>query len=312
MKEGRTLLLLGAGGFVGGHLAAAAANADLRVVAAGREAGCDGPACDLLDPGSVATCVRETRPDLVVNAAGSASVGRSWEQPAATFAVNATGVLNLFEALAAEAPGAHVLCLSSADVYGIRPAEELPLGELLEPRPVTPYGASKAAMEAICDQYARGRGLRVAVVRLFNLIGPGQSPRFAVPGFACRIAAAERDGEAGVELALGNAEAVRDFVDVRDASAALAALSSRELTGTFNLCSGEGTAIGALVEELGSQARVPVTVRADPDLARPVDPPALVGDPGRLHEVTGFTPEIPLTRSLGDLLDGWRGSLASA
>jgi GDP-4-dehydro-6-deoxy-D-mannose reductase len=312
MKEGRTLLLLGAGGFVGGHVATAAANAGLRVIATGREAGGDDPVCDLLDPASLSTCLREAHPDLVVNAAGSASVGQSWERPAATFAVNATGVLNLLEAVAAEAPAAHLLCLSSADVYGVRAPEELPLGERLEPRPVTPYGAGKAAMEAICGQYARGRGLRVAVARLFNLIGPGQSERFAIPGFARRIAAAERAGEAGVELALGKPGALRDFVDVREGAAALVELSSLELTGTFNLCSGRGTAIAALVGELGLQARVPVTVRPDPELARPADPPALVGDPARLREATGLVPQIPLARSLSDLLDEWRAHLPDA
>jgi len=300
MKEGRTLLLLGAGGFVGGHVAAAAAAAGLRVVRATRTAA--GPACDLLDPASISSCLREARPDLVVNAAGSASVGRSWQQPAETFAVNTAGVLNLLEAVGRKAPAAHVLCLSSADVYGIRSAAELPLAEGFEPRPVTPYGASKAAMETICGQYARGRGLRIAVARLFNLIGPGQSDRFAVPGFARRIAAAERAGEGGVELALGNPDAVRDFVDVREGAAALVELSRREASGTFNLCSGRGTSIAALVEELGRQARVPVTVRPDPDLARPADPPALVGDPARLREAIGSAPELALGQSLADLL----------
>jgi GDP-4-dehydro-6-deoxy-D-mannose reductase len=55
-----------------------------------------------------------------------------------------------------------------------------------------------------------------------------------------------------------------------------------------------------------------VTVRHDPGLERPADPPALVGDPRRLREATGFEPEIPLARSLADLLDCWRQRPASA
>lgn len=262
--------------------------------------------CDLLDPASIESCLETARPDLILNAAGAASVGRSWERPAETFAANATGVLNLLEAVARQAPAAHVLCLSSADVYGIRDREELPLGEQLAPRPVTPYGASKAAMEIVCDQYARARGLRIAVARAFNLIGPGQSSRFAVPGFARRLAAAEREGEAEVGLSLGNGEAVRDFLDVRDGARALLELSRRELCGTFNLCSGEGVTIAELVGELAAAAQVPVAVRRDPGLERPADPPALVGDPRRLRETAGFEPSIPLRRSLADLLDAWR------
>jgi GDP-4-dehydro-6-deoxy-D-mannose reductase len=311
MAEERALLLVGAGGFLGSHLAAAAAAAGLRVIPATRGGTELAPPCDLLDPASVAVCVAAVKPDLVVNAAGSASVGRSWERPGEAFAVNATGVLNLLEAVAGSAPAAHVLCMSSADVYGVREKGELPLREQLEPRPATPYGAGKAAMEVLCGQYARARGLRIAVARAFNLIGPGQSPRFAVPGFARRIAAAERTGEEA-ELALGNAAAVRDFSDVRDGARALLELSRRELTGTYNLCSGTGTTIAGLVEELARQARVPVSVRRDPGLERPADPPALVGDPGRLREATGHAAEIPLQRSLADLLEEWRARPASA
>jgi GDP-4-dehydro-6-deoxy-D-mannose reductase len=311
MAEARTLLLVGAGGFVGAHLSAAAEQAGLRVVAAGREPTAGAPACDLTDAKSVVRCIEVAAPDLIVNAAGAASVGRSWERPAETFAINTTGVLHLVEAVAAAAPSTHLLCLSSADVYGVRKERELPLGEDLEPRPVTPYGASKASMEVVCDQYARAKGLRIAVARVFNLIGPGQSPRFAVPGFARRIAAAEREGDE-VELSLGNGAAIRDFVDVRDGALALLELSRRELSGTFNVCSGRGTAISALVAELAAAAAVPVKVRDDPGLGRPADPPTLVGDPRRLREAAGFAPEIPLEQTLGDLLDSWRADPAAA
>jgi GDP-4-dehydro-6-deoxy-D-mannose reductase len=306
------MLLTGAHGFIGAQLAAAATAAGLRVVAPGRQPAAAAPGCDLLDFASVEACVEAARPDLVVNAAGAASVGRSWDHPAETFAVNATGVVNLLEAVARRASGAHVLCLSSADVYGVRDVKEPPLAEELELRPVTPYGASKAAMETVCGQYARACGLRIAVVRAFNLIGPGQSPRFAVPGFARRIAVAEREGGAEVELALGNGDAVRDFVDVRDGARALLELSRRRLCGTFNLCSGRGPPISELAAELAAAARVPVTVRHDARLERPADPPALVGDPRRLREESGFEAEIPLARGLADLLDSWRERAATA
>jgi GDP-4-dehydro-6-deoxy-D-mannose reductase len=311
VSEGRTLLVIGGGGFLGGHLAQAAASAGLRTIAATRAGTEEVPACNLLDPASLAACLGAVKPDLVVNAAGAASVGHSWEQPAETFAANATGVLNLLEAVTAHAEEAHVLCLSSADVYGMRERDELPLGEDLEPRPVTPYGASKTAMEVLCGQYARARGLRVAIARVFNLIGPGQSPRFVAAGFARRIAEAEQGG-APVELALGNSAALRDFGDVRDGARALLELSRRELAGTYNLCTGEGRTVAELVEALTGQARVPVTLRREPGLERPADPPALVGDPRRLREATGLAPEISFAQTLTDLLDEWRARLAGA
>lgn len=306
------MLVIGAGGFVGRHLVEAASQAGVAAVAAGCEGIEGSPPCDLLDPAAVEACIEAVGPDLVVNAAGAASVARSWERPGEAFAVNAAGVLNLLEGVARQAPGAHVLCISSADVYGERGEEVTALWEGLEPRPLTPYGASKAAMEVICGQYARGRGLRIGIARVFNLIGPGQSPGFAVSGFARQVAAAEQEGMAAVELALGNPGAVRDFTDVRDAARGLLELSRRELSGTYNLCSGRGVTIAELVGELSRASTVAVTASHEAALARPADPAALVGDPKRLREAIGFEPEIPLPRTLADLLDRWRAELAAA
>lgn len=306
------MLLFGATGFAGRHLAEAFKRAGVRVASSSRRAGEGAPPCDLLDPDAVAACVEAVRPDLVVNAAGSASVARSWEAPAEVFSVNATGVLNLLEALARHAPASHLLCLSSAAVYGEPEAAAMPLGEDRPAAPVSPYGAGKLAMEELCSQYARARELRIAVVRAFNLVGPGQPAYSAASSLARRIAVAERDGETGAELMLGNPGAARDTTDVRDAARALVALSTARLAGTFNLCSGTAPTVAELAEALAAATTLEITTRADPALARPSDPPLLLGDPARLREATGYTPEIPLQRSLADLLDWWRAELAGS
>jgi GDP-4-dehydro-6-deoxy-D-mannose reductase len=202
-------------------------------------------------------------------------------------------------------PEAHVLCLSSAAVYGRPGPEAMPLGEDSPAAPVSPYGEAKLAMEGFCRE-AEAAGARVAVVRAFNLIGPGQPPFNAASALARQIAAAERAGEPAVELALGNPGAARDLIDVRDAAAALVALATAEATGTFNLCSGEARSVAELAAALAELTPLAVTTRTDPDLARPSDPPLLLGDPRRLRERTGFEPAIPLSRSLADLLDHWR------
>ncbi|HVY95931.1 MAG TPA: NAD-dependent epimerase/dehydratase family protein [Solirubrobacterales bacterium] len=304
------MLLLGAGGFAGAHLRQAATEAGLRVVTSSRGGGGGAPACDLTEPASVAACVEAVRPDLVVNAAGSSSVARSWERPAEVFSVNATGVLNLLEAVSRHAADAHVLCLSSAAVYGEPLASAMPLAEEAPAEPVSPYGAGKLAMEELCAQYARARGLAIAVVRAFNLVGPGQPAFSAASGLARQVAAAERAGEPRVELALGNPGAARDTTDVRDAARALLEVSKRRLTGTYNLCSGVAPTVADLAATLAAATPLEVSTRVDPALARPADPPLLLGDPARLRDAAGFAPAIPLERSLADLLDWWRAELA--
>jgi GDP-4-dehydro-6-deoxy-D-mannose reductase len=310
LADERTMLLIGAAGFLGGHVLEATRGEGLSVVAAGRGDG-DALACDLLDPDSVAACVEAAAPDLVVNMAGAASVAAGWERWEETFAVNATGVLNLLGAVARTVPGAHVLCVSSAEVYGEAGEESLPFAEDLPLEPVTPYGASKAAMETVCDFYARGQGPRVAVVRAFSQIGPGQSPDFPVSGFARRIVSAERAGAEEVELAIGNLAAARDFTDVRDAARAFLEISRRELTGAFNLCTGRALKLEDLIEEMGRATPLPLRIVSDPSLRRPVDPNVVYGDPGRLREATGWQPRIPLSQTVTDLLGWWRSEQAA-
>jgi GDP-4-dehydro-6-deoxy-D-mannose reductase len=308
----KTLLLIGAEGFLGRHLREAAEAAGLRVLAASRRGEGDTSACDLLEPESVDACLEEAVPDLVVNAAGAPSVAASWEQPAEAFAANAVGVINLLEAVATRAPAAHLLCLSSAAVYGAPAAEEMPLGEGAAVAPVSPYGASKAAMEILCAQYARSSALSIAVIRAFNLVGPGQPPFHGASELARQIAEAERAGWTAAELKLGNPAARRDYTDVRDAARGLVEVSRQRLRGTYNLCSGRAFSAAELAEALAEATPLSVRTGLDPALARPVDPPSLIGDPGHLREASGFAAETPMSTSLADLLEWWRRQLASA
>jgi GDP-4-dehydro-6-deoxy-D-mannose reductase len=256
--------------------------------------------------------VEAVAPDLIVNAAGSPSVARSWEHPQEAHAINAGGVRNLLEVAARSAPGAHLLCLSSAAVYGQPEEEEMPLGEDAPLAPVSPYGEAKLAMEAFCHEAESSGQPRIAVVRAFNLIGPGQPSFNAASSLARRIAEAEIGGEPVVELRLANPEAARDLIDVRDAARALVELAGKRVAGTFNLCSGQAHTVAELAAMLASMTALEVRAHTDPALARPSDPALLLGDPGRLWGTTGFVPEIPLERSLGDLLGWWRGQLRSA
>jgi GDP-4-dehydro-6-deoxy-D-mannose reductase len=307
---GRTCLLIGAGGFVGTHLRQAAAGAGLNVVAASRQGSEQAPPCDLRDRVAVEECLRAVTPDLIVNAAGDPSVARSWEHPDQAHAINAAGVRNLLEAAARATPSAHLVCLSSAAVYGQPREEEMPLGEERPPAPVSPYGEAKLAMEGFCREAGEAGELRIAVVRAFNLIGPGQPPFNAASSMARQIAEAELAGQEAVELRLGNPGAARDLIDVRDAARALVELSSDGVTGTFNLCSGRAHTVAEQAAALAPMTPLAVETAIDPGLSRPSDPTLLLGDPRRLREATGFVPEIPLERSLADLLGWWRHELA--
>lgn len=311
MEDQCTLLLTGAGGFVGRHVRDLAESVGLKVIATDRR-GVAGARLDLLDRAGVASCVEDASPDLVVNMAGAASVAASWERGGDALDVNATGVTNLLEAVGDICPAAHILCVSSAQVYGEPAAGQLPFREDQPLSPVTPYGESKAAMEATCERLAAERGMRIAVVRAFNLIGPGQAGGFSVSGFAREFAEAELSGADLIELAVGNPDAARDFTDVRDAARAFVGISRAELAGTYNLCSGRALKLSALIAEMAAATRLPVSIRQDPALQRPADPSSTFGDPTRLQAAIGWSPEIQPSRTVADLLDWWRRQLAPA
>jgi GDP-4-dehydro-6-deoxy-D-mannose reductase len=311
MGDARTLLVVGARGFVGEHLLSAAPAAGFSVVAAARGSGEADLVCDLCDDRSVSEAVKAAEPDAVVNLAGLSSVSRSFEAPVEAFEVNTVGAVRVLEAVACHAPEAHVLCVSSGDVYGSIPESRLPATEENEARPLSPYAASKAAMELACSQYGEAAGLTVTVVRSFNHTGPGQSDGFAASSFARQIAEAERSRAAHVVLRTGNLELTRDFSDVRDIVRAYLMLLEGRIAGVFNACSGQPVLLRALVDGLSEHARIPVRAEVESARLRGAEVASLYGSSLRLQERTGWKPELPLSRTLGDLLAWWRERLAA-
>jgi GDP-4-dehydro-6-deoxy-D-mannose reductase len=292
-------LITGAGGFVGPHLAreleadgSDVTGLDLR----------NGP--DLLDVDAWRRVVEDHRPDVLYHLAGWSDVGASWDHPIETFQVNALGTLSVIDAALA-AKTERLILISSADVYGPVPTDEQPITELHPPRPHSPYGASKQAAEVLAMQAHRAHGLDVVVVRPFNHIGPGQSPRFAAPAFATQIASAELAG--GGEILHGDLSARRDMTDVRDVVRAYRLLAERGEPGeVYNVCRGDAIAMADLLDGLLDRATVPVTTAVDPARLRPVELPVLEGSNAKLAAATGWTPQIPLARSLADILDDAR------
>jgi GDP-4-dehydro-6-deoxy-D-mannose reductase len=147
----------------------------------------------------------------------------------------------------------------------------------------------------------------VVCTRAFNHTGPGQASSFLVPGLAARIAAAERGG--ADEITLGNGEPVRDFTDVRDVVRAYALLVEHGTPGeTYNVCSGQGVRVGELAAELVARSTRPLRLTTDTTLLRPIDVPALVGDPAKLTAATGWSPQLELGRTLDDVLAAARAT----
>lgn len=296
--DGETWLVLGDRGFIGSQVRLAAEAAGAHVIGASRAPEAD-RRCDLGERESIEETVAVVRPDRIINAAGPPSVARSWAEPAATARLHAVAAIDILEAARSHVPQAHLTFLSSAEVYG---SAEEDMDETAPIRPLTPYGAAKAAMELFCEQHGRAHGTKIAVLRLFNQIGPGLAPGHAIADFAAAVAAAEREGRERAQVTVGNPEAVRDYTDVRDCAKAITTVSAQRLGGTYNLCSGRPTSTRDLVGALASASQTPVDCIADPNLARPNDPRRKVGRPDRLQAAIDWSAETPLAQTVADML----------
>jgi GDP-4-dehydro-6-deoxy-D-mannose reductase len=267
-----------------------------------------GPEVDVTDPGLIAADLKEAAPEVVYHLAALTHVGQSWREPAETFRVNAVGTLNLLEAAAALEVPPVVVLISSAEVYGPAPVAET-LDEHAELRPVTPYAVSKVAAEFLGLQAFLGRGLRVVRARAFNHVGPGQLDDFVVSALARRMVEAEL--RKGGEVKVGNLTASRDFTDVRDVVRAYRLLATGGAPGeAYNVSSGRAISIADLAAQMAGMLSCEVSFVEDPELFRPVEVPVLVGDASKLVAATMWRPEIPLAKTLSDVLEYWRGRLA--
>ena len=301
-------LVTGASGFAGSHLVDHLLEHEPRVIAWGKST--NGvqddrggrvlwQAVDVTDAHAVERALGQSPPSAVYHCAGIADVHSTWKDSARALQVNVMGTHHLLTALGTIAAGVPVLVTGSALVY--RPSLE-PLTEDSPIGPSSPYGVSKLAQEMVA---AISPG-RIIVTRPFNHAGPRQAAAYVTSSFARQIA----EAEAGIRepvLQVGNLDARRDITDVRDTVRAYRLLMEGGVPRRpYNVCRGEAYRVGDLLDTLVRSARVRIEVKTDPARLRPNDNPVVLGDPTRLRSDTGWTAQLPIERTLGDLLDYWR------
>ena len=267
-------------------------------------AGQGGVAVDLTDPDAARAAIAAAAPAVVYHLAALAHVGRSWGDPGATLARNQAMTLAVLEAVRREAPDATVVAVSSGEVYG--PPAALPVDESAPLRPQNPYAVSKAAGDLLAGFYADAHGLRVARPRAFNHSGPGQPPLYALASFARQVAAGLEAGADPIRVVTGNADARRDYTDVRDVVRAYRLLAAAGEPCLVNVCSGRSASARELVAALGGAAGTEIEHVVDPSLVRAHEVMEVRGSAARLHAATGWEPEIPLETTLADSVAWWR------
>lgn len=299
-------LITGLGGFTGGYMAARLADDGYQVwgtVRGGETVprGATPLAADLLDERALADAVEIVQPEVVVHLAAVANVANA--DTARTYIVNVVGTRNLLEALSRmpKAPRA-VLLASSANVYGN--ATQGVIDETVPPQPANDYAVSKLAMEYLAGCWSAK--LPVVIARPFNYTGVGQGDDFLLPKIVAHYARGER------VISLGNTDVSRDFSDVRDVVDAYARLVEAAPRGEiFNVCSGQGWTLHAVLDALANIAGYAIDVRIDPRFVRANEVRQLVGSNAKLRAAIGETTHVGLEATLHWMYEHARRRLAA-
>ncbi|MFI2664677.1 NAD-dependent epimerase/dehydratase family protein [Micromonospora carbonacea] len=281
-----TVLVLGGSGFIGGHVRAAL-RPHAALVCPGRR-DVDLVACDVDELGAL---LRAARPDAVVACTGRLD-GRADELVAANVSVTA----KLVEAVAAGAPGARLVRIGSAGEYGPVPHGHA-AAESDDARPVSEYGLTHLTATRLVELAAAAGRVDGVTLRVFNPIGPGLSADTVLG----RVATLLRRATPGDPITVGPLSAHRDFVDVRDVAAAVAAavrapwLPQR----VYNVASGRAVPVREAVRLMAEAAGFTGAVREDqPPPGRSAAVDWMCGDISRAARDLGWTPSYELADSV--------------
>lgn len=265
---------------------------------------------DVRNAKEVENVLAEVKPDCIYHLAGSSFVPDAEADPKSVYDVNVLGTLNVLEAARSTHLGAKILIVSSGEVYGHVPETALPVNEEYPLKPTSPYGATKACVDMVAYQYATAYKMNVIRVRPFNHIGPRQSEQFVCSSFAKQIVEIEQGIRKPI-LNVGNLEARRDFTDVRDVVRAYRTLLERAQGGeVYNIGSNKTWRIGDIVGMLiGASGVKGIALEQQSLRIRPNDIPIMRCDASKVEKAIGWRPEIPIERTLQDLLNYWRETI---
>ena len=263
---------------------------------------------DITDADAVEQTITALRPDVVFHFAAVSSIGSARLAPERAWEVNLHGTLNVARAIRHTVSSCLLVFASSAEAYGDSFRSGMPLSETAALAPGNTYSATKAAADLALGALAHD-GLQTVRVRPFNHTGAGQAEAFVVPAFARQLALIEA-GQQEPVISVGNLEAERDFLDVKDVCAAYLACLDRATNLTpgaiFNLCSEYTRSIRSVLDDLLRISGLTVRVEIAPEKLRPVDIPRACGNSAHARAVLGWKPRIAWDDTLSSVLADWR------
>jgi len=252
---------------------------------------------DLRNAAAVRSLLAEVLPDIIFHLSAIHFIPLCEQKPELALSTNLLSTVNLLDAQPLKAK---FIFVSSASVYA--PSAQALREATSATGPVDVYGWTKLHGENYTRLFQQRRGLETTIVRLFNVIGPGETNPHILPEIIAQL----KKGH--TNLKLGNLESKRDFIDVRDAAAGLLHVGEHSFKDypdgpVVNLGSGQTHSISEVLQFVRQVTAIDFSITQDPSKLRPVDNPILLASMERFRAETGWTPQYPLHRTL---LDTWQ------
>lgn len=261
---------------------------------------------DLLDREGIEKIILQFQPNYILHLASYSSVAFSWANPVKSFQNNTNIFLNVLEAVHSVNTGIRILSVGSSEEYGDLTGGKAIFHEEDALNPISPYAVARVSQEMLSKVYAKGYGLDIVMTRSFNHIGPGQKDIFVVASFAKRLVEMKKGGATSPKLMTGDISLIRDFVDVRDVVRAYDGLLKKGRKGEiYNICSGVGHSLREIIQQMISILDMEALTKTNEKLIRPSDNKIIIGANEKIKHDIGWAPEIPLRRSLEDVINFW-------
>ncbi len=294
------ILVTGGSGFIGRHVVATLRDQGHQVRVVDLQPHVD-PEVDLVQgdiaDADVIEAAFDGGFDGVVHLAAVTSVLRSMEQPELTFRTNVQGTHRVLEGARAAGVGSLVFASTGGAITG--PMEEPVITERAQLRPMTPYGATKAAGEMLMSAYTSVYDVRCTAIRLTNAYGPGMQAKDSI---VARLMRAIRLGNT-FEV-YGDGRQVRDYVHVSDvAAAAQLALTDDRWSGPVVIGTGTSLSVLEVVDVVRETTGAELPIRHGP--AKPGEMPAVIVDNARAKSL-GWRPRFDFATGVAGVWEEWR------
>ncbi|MBI5397752.1 MAG: NAD(P)-dependent oxidoreductase [Verrucomicrobia bacterium] len=301
------ILITGAAGFIGSHLARLLVQQGHEVHATLLDANdtdrirdllprLHTVLCNLEHPAEVDACLASVRPELCIHLAWYAVPGKYLNAVENFGSLEAT--LHLARKLAA---------LGCRRFVGIGTCFEYEhggsvLGESSPTKPVSLYAACKLSTALVLEQFARLTPMQIAWVRLFYQYGPDEAPQRLMPHVINSLLQGRK-----VELTPG--EQVRDFLHIEDVASGIAAVAHSGLNGIVNVGSGQRVTVREIAEKIAAIVSRPDLLAIGARPYAPNDPMFILADNSRLRQNTNWRPRYDLDAGLRQTVEWWKARL---